>query len=333
MLLKLFSNLFGYNYEVVKAQTTVSKQKIITLGTLMLIPVSLWTISGFYIGYDLLGAGFFQSLIGGLFVGTLILIIDKSFLTTPKESVSKWLKTFRVVFAVVATILGSIALDLMFFSGDLEEYREKKSAKIQKSESDSFMKENNHLLTNLENSISKQQSITEASKIDWKNEADGTGGSGSAGIDKIALLKEGIYKSDAAKLAQMEASLLSIKDSLGQEAILYGQKMATKKSNALLSKVTDLHDFILSSGLSMFFYGLFFVAVFSLEIFFLITKSSTADSLFDKMLYAEERMGERRLQTLMTQRDEILRQDGLFGPRAERIRQLASEHDNIRKIG
>ena len=333
MLLKLFSNLFGYNYEVVKAQTTVSKQKIITLGTLMLIPVSLWAISGFYIGYDLLGAGFIQSLIGGLFVGTLILIIDKSFLTTPKESVSKWLKGFRIIFAVVATILGSIALDLMFFSGDLEEYREKKSAKIQKSESDSFMKENNHLITNLENSISKQQSITEASKIDWKNEADGTGGSGNAGIDKIALLKEGIYKSDAAKLAQMEASLLSMKDSLGQEAILYGQKMATKKSNALLSKVTDLHDFILSSRLSIFFYGLFFVAVFSLEIFFLITKSSTADSLFDKMLYAEEKMGERRIQTLMAQRDEILRQDGLFGPRAERIRQLASEHENIRKIG
>ncbi len=333
MLLKLFSYLFGYNYEVVKAQTTVSKQKIITLGTLMLIPVSLWTISGFYIGYDLLGAGFLQSLIGGLFVGTLILIIDKSFLTTPKESVSKWLKTFRVVFAVVATILGSIALDLMFFSGDLEEYREKKSAKIQKSESDSFMKENNHLLTNLENSISKQQSITEASKIDWKNEADGTGGSGSAGIDKIALLKEGIHKSDASKLAQMEASLISMKDSLGQEAILYGQKMATRKSNALLSKVTDLHNFILSSGLSMFFYGLFFVAVFSLEIFFLITKSSTADSLFDKMLYEEEKIGERRLQTLMAQREEIIRQDGLLGPGAARIRQLASTHDNIRKIG
>ena len=54
MLLKIFSTLFGYNYEVVKGQSTVSKQKIITLGTLMLIPVSLWTISGFYIGYNLL---------------------------------------------------------------------------------------------------------------------------------------------------------------------------------------------------------------------------------------------------------------------------------------
>ena len=67
--------------------------------------------------------------------------------------------------------------------------------------------------------------------------------------------------------------------------------------------------------------------------FFLITKSSTADSLFDKMLYAEEKMGERRLESLMTQRDEILRQDGLLGPRAERIRHLTSMQGNIRKIG
>jgi hypothetical protein len=215
----------------------------------------------------------------------------------------------------------------------LEEYREIKSAKIQKHESAGFLEENNHLITDLDKSISKQQFITEASKIDWKNEADGTGGSGSAGIDKIALMKEGIHKSDAAKLTQMEANLDFLKDSLNQEAILYGQKMATKKSNALLSKVTDLHDFIMSNGLSMFFYGLFFLVVFSLEIFFLITKSSTADSLFDKMLYAEEKMGERRLQSLMTQRDEILRQDGLLGPRAERIRQMSSEHGNIRKIG
>ncbi|MCS5488876.1 DUF4407 domain-containing protein [Algoriphagus limi] len=333
MLLRLFSALFGYNYEVVKAQTTVSKQKIVTLGSLMLIPVSLWTISGFYIGYDLLGAGMIKSIIGGLFVGALILIIDKSFLATPKESVNNWLKGFRIVFAVIATILGSIALDLMFFGGDLEEYREKLSAKTQKEEAAKYLLENKHLITELSNSVEIQKGIVETSKTDWKNEADGSGGSGKAGIDKIALLKEGIYKSDTAKLAQMEASLLSMKDSLGQEAIIYGQKMATKKSNALLSKVTDLHDFILSSGFSMFFYGLFFVAVFSLEIFFLITKSSTADSLFEKMLYAEEMVGEKRLQAITEQREEIQRQNGVMGTRAERVRQLSRDQNYLRKIG
>jgi hypothetical protein len=144
MLLKFFSKLFGYNYEVVKVQSTVSKQKIITLGTLMLIPVSLWTISGFYIGYNLLGASLVSSLIGGLFVGLLILIIDKSFLATPKESVSQWLKVFRIVFAVIATILGSIALDLMFFSGDLEEYRTKLSTDIQKDKTAEYLENNNY---------------------------------------------------------------------------------------------------------------------------------------------------------------------------------------------
>lgn len=333
MLLRIFSALFGYNYEVVKVQTTVSKQKIVTLGTLMLIPVSLWTISGFYIGYDLLGAGLIKSIIGGLFVGVLILIIDKSFLATPKESVNNWLKGFRIVFAVIATILGSIALDLMFFGGDLEEYREKVSAKTQKDEAAKYLLENNHLITELSNSVENQKGIAETSKTDWKNEADGSGGTRNKGIGEISHLKERIYKSDSTRLAQMQVSLGSAKDSLAREAVLFGQKMATKRGNALMSKVTDLHDFIMGNGLSMFFYGLFFIAVFSLEIFFLITKSSTADSLFEKMLYAEEKVGERRLQTLMAQREEILRQDGLLGPRAERIRQLAYGHDNIRKIG
>lgn len=333
MLLKFFSALFGYNYHVVKAQTTVSKQKIVNLGTLMLIPVSLWTISGFYIGHNLLGASFLKSLIGGLFVGLLILIVDKSFLGTPKESVSIWLKGFRIVFAVIATILGSIALDLMFFGGDLEEYREKLTAKIQKDEADKYLKDNNQQISGFEELVTIQRKAKEESKQDWKDEADGKSGTGRSGIGKVANLKKGLYLSDSTTLAQMETKLNSTSDSLAKEAVRYGQKMATKRGDALMSKVTDLHDYIMESGISMFFYGLFFVAVFSLEIFFLITKSSTADSLFEKLLFAEEKIGERRLQTLMAQREEIIRQDGLLGPRAEKIRQLAHESDNIRKIG
>lgn len=329
MLLKIFSTLFGYNYEVVKGQSTVSKQKIITLGTLMLIPVSLWTISGFYIGYNLLGASLVSSIIGGLFVGLLILIIDKSFLATPKESVSQWLKGFRIVFAVIATILGSIALDLMFFSGDLEEYRTKLSAEIRKEKSAEYLNNNSHLVTNLNEDKIKQAAIVNNSQIEWFYELNGSGGSGKAGNGDIASLKKGVYDAELKKLNQMEASLTSLKESLNQKAIEYGETMATKKSNALLSKITDLHDFILSSGLSTFFYSLFFLAVFSLEIFFLITKSSTADSLFEKMLYAEEKVGERRLQTMMAQREEILRQNGLLGSRADRIRHIASNNESF----
>lgn len=333
MLLKFFSALFGYNYEVVKVQTTVSKQKIVNLGTLMLIPVSLWTISGFYIGYNLLGASFLKSLIGGLFVGLLIFFVDKSFLGTPKISVSNWLKGFRIVFAVIATILGSIALDLMFFSGDLEEYRGKLTTEIRKDESDNYLKDNYRQISEFEELVSEQRKAKEESKRDWKDEADGKSGTGRSGIGEVAKLKKGLYLSDSTTLAQMETKLNSTRDSLAKEAVNYGQKMAIKRGDALMSKVTDLHNFIMKSGISIFFYCLFFVAVFSLEIFFLITKSSTADSLFEKMLYAEEKVGERRLQTLMAQREEILRQDGLLGSRAEKIRQLSNDRDNIRKIG
>ena len=220
----------------------------------------------------------------------------------------------------------------MFFSGDLEEYRTKLSADILREKTEEYLKNNNNQITELTNSISQQKEIVEASKIDWKKEVDGSSGSGHVGVGKIAFIKERIFRSDSTKLAQMEANLDLTKKNLNKEAVLYGQKMADKNSNALLSKITDLHDFILSSGLSTFFYSLFFLAVFSLEIFFLITKSSTADSLFEKMLYAEEKVGERRLQTMMSQREEILRQNGLLGSRADRIRHIASNNESFQIV-
>jgi len=122
-------------------------------------------------------------------------------------------------------------------------------------------------------------------------------------------------------------------DQLEEAAIIFGENMATKKSDALMSKITDLHAFIFESWLSIFFYALFFIAVFSLEIFFLLTKSSTSDSLFEKMLYAEEMIGNQKLQTMIAHREEILRQDGLMGPRAEKIRKLVSDNNYMRKIG
>jgi hypothetical protein len=333
MLLRLFSNLFGYNYEVVKAQTTVSKQKIVNLGTLMLIPVSLWTISGFYIGYNLLGANIFSSLIGGIFVGGLIFAVDKSFITTPSESVNNLLKISRLIFAVIATILGSITLDLMFFGGDLEEYREQQSAKIKLEEVNNFLRTKSQEITELEKLLASQRIIKEESKKDWKNEADGKSGTGRAGIGKVANLKKSLYQNDSLTLALLENEYSFRRDSLSNEANLHAEKIASKRSDALMSKVTDLHDFILSSNLSKFFYALFFIAVFSLEIFFLITKTSTADSLFEKMLYAEELMASQRLEQMIAQRAEILRQNGLLGHRAENLRQMARSSEHIRKIG
>jgi hypothetical protein len=86
MFLKFFSALFGYNYELVKAQTTVSKQKIVTMGTLVLIPVTLWFISGFYLSKDLYEAPTWQALFIGALMSSAILIIDRAFIVLSKEN-------------------------------------------------------------------------------------------------------------------------------------------------------------------------------------------------------------------------------------------------------
>jgi len=43
-------------------------------------------------------------------------------------------------------------------------------------------------------------------------------------------------------------------------------------------------------------------------------------------------IGNQKLQTMIARREEVLRQDGLMGPRAEKIRQLCSDRGYIHKI-
>ncbi len=114
-MLKLFSFLFNYNYEVVKMQTTVSKQKIITLGTLVLIPVSLWWFSGFYLSCRLYEVPRWKALLVGAGLATIIFIIDRAFIVMTKDSGGKELAKFRIFIAVLSTVLGSLAMDLMIF--------------------------------------------------------------------------------------------------------------------------------------------------------------------------------------------------------------------------
>lgn len=77
-LMKIFCTLFGYDYETVLRQPTASRQKIVSLGLLILIPVILWAFSGFYLAHFLLGLGYYASAIVALILGGIILAVNRA---------------------------------------------------------------------------------------------------------------------------------------------------------------------------------------------------------------------------------------------------------------
>jgi len=333
MLLRLFSALFGYNYEVVKAQTTVSKQKIITMGTLVLIPVSLWFFSGYYLSTNLYGASLTKAIFIGAGLATLILIIDRAFIVQSKESGANGLAKFRVLIAILSTVLGSLAMDLMIFSGDLKEYQALKS---QEMKEDKISEYKIKFGGNLERLIAERQvannNFNQVSK-EYISEVDGTNGTGKYGLGPAAIAKEKRMQDAKMAMNKIDELFASEQIRLDSEADSVANKAVINEGSSLISKVRDLHEFAFSGLTNFVYYAAVTLFFFCLEFFPFKYKSKTAESLFEKMVFAEEKVGERRLQTLMSQREEILRQDGLLGSRAEKIRQLANNQDYIRKIG
>jgi hypothetical protein len=333
MLLRFFSALFGYNYQVVKTQTTVSKQKIVTLGTLVLIPVSLWFISGFYLASNLYEVPTWKAVFIGTLMAIAILIIDRAFIVLSKDNGGNEIRNFRLFIAIISTILGSLALDLIVFSGDLLEYRAKKLTELRGEKKREFIGENNSELTRFSTEREQARGAFDKADADLIAEVDGSRGTKKFGEGPAA--KEKRRKVNAAELAysKLDASYLTELSRLETEADSVAKASILKENGAVLSKVKDLHYFAFSDGFSAFYYLVICAFFFCLEFFPFKYKSKTAESLFEKMLYAEEKVGERRLQTHMDGTEEILRQNGLLGPRAEKIRHLASGRNYIRKIG
>lgn len=324
ILIKIFSGLFGYDYKRVMQQPTVSRQKVVTLGTLILIPVALWTFSGFYLSYYLMGAGIAASILVAFVMGGIILIVDRSFVATPKSERGGWLRTIRIGFALVSTVLGSLAIDMVLFSGDLEEYRQAKGEKQVKLYSQEYREKQGGELLRLLDEKRTAQSRHEALLQAYIRELDGSGGTGRYGEGKVAMAKEQEKDRAASEVKRLEEGFVKARADLEEKALAHAEERAAKRGDALLSKLRDLHEFVLSDRLTLGFYLIFFVFVLMLETFFVMYKSVAADTIYEQFLQAEEEFGHQQLEAYRVQKARITRERDLLGEDYEKVKRLVS---------
>ncbi|WP_100629761.1 DUF4407 domain-containing protein [Algoriphagus formosus] len=329
-ILKLFSSLFGYDYEMVKAQPTASRQKIVTMGFLILIPVVLWTFSGFYLAHVLIGIGLFGSILAAAFLGGTILAVDRSFVATPKRSKTTLLKWTRFGFAIISTLLGSLAIDLALFQGDLAEYRQEKMMEEKtRAISEYKEREKGEILAMVSRKSELEKAEEELGKLHVA-EMTGQGGSGKAGPGKIsdAIEKKQAQKQD--EIEELDRKIATKKDQLDIDATTYADQKIVKRQDALLSQLKDLHDFVLKDGMSIAIYGVFFFFILLLEVFFILYKSATGDTTFDQLLQSEEDYHLQKLQSYERRKARILRDQEVVGDDYDKVVRLLDSGRKMR---
>lgn len=331
-LMKFFCTLFGYDYETVLRQPTASRQKVVTLGLLILIPVCLWAFSGFYLAHFLLSLGLFASGLVAIILGGIIFSIDRSFIATPKSERGAGLKFLRFGFALVSTVLGSIALDLALFQGDLAEYRQQLLSESRAQEEQAYKESHGTELSRLAQLLpalqTREYSLGEAHIL----EMTGKGGSKKIGKGKISDAIELQKLGTAKEASRIEEALKAEQVRLESAAKAHAEEKLTKRQDALLSQLKDLHGFVFSDRYAFIIYVFFFAFVAMLESFFILYKIFTSDTIFEDWLVAEEQYGKQKLESYRRRKAQIAREYGALGEDYTHVRQLLGETPTRRII-
>lgn len=330
-LMKLFSALFGYDYDTVVRQPTFSRQKVVTLGLLILIPVVLWAFSGFYLAHELLGLGYVGSGLVAATLGGIILILDRSFVSTPKSDRGAMLKVLRFGFAVFSTFLGSLALDLALFQGDITEYRRILLSDAKTMAEEEYKARHGQELSRLERLLPELRAKEAGLGAAHIDEMTGKRGTGQYGKGKVSDAIERQKISTGTEVVRVEEAMKLERESLEKASREFAEEKLVKRQDALISQLKDLHGFVFSDGYALAIYLFFFGFVAMLELFFIMYKTATSDTIFEEYLVAEEQYVREKLKAYQRRKAQLAREYGVLGEDYAQVTRILGD-SGMRKI-
>lgn len=294
-MIKIYANILGIDANLIADQTNASRSKIISLAQLLLIPIFIWFLSGYLMASKLLELSQPIALLTGVICGSIIYIVDRSFITAHGRSSQTTMIILRIAFALLSGVLGAIALDTVIFEGDINKYQFDKAQTEFIAENDSIVRAKTIALDSSRVRYNREQ-------LDFNKELDGKG-SGMIGYGNIAKKKEEAVKSARAEYQEAKAKLAFYTDSVSERSKEFADNKVTSGSQTILNKVHDLHEFVLLDGINLGFYLLFFSLTLLLETMLIAYKAGSAKTAFDAALLAEEDSRLQRIKAIQRNKD------------------------------
>ncbi len=269
----------------------------------------------------------------GFFMGFIILTIDRALIKGINQQNKKRLLPllFRGLLAVtIGTFMAQPALLYMFKKEiKLQTAYDNEQKKINNSYVlDSLYKNNKTALqlqkTTLQNELRLKMDAVTKARENFLAEADGSGGTGRAGIEKIALAKKMEYeKLDEEyqqllvllqpKINGMDAALKDIDDKTKQEQQAYAQHF----NDGFLTQIEALNNLIKTNSALQIRYYLLVAILILIELMPVIAKSLLPSGTYDEKVLRREEL-EKDMVNGNTRREQELK---------DLYNELALQHD------
>lgn len=322
--LKFGCYLIGYNYGLLCESGEASRKSVKKYTSAMLIVMIIWFMNGYNFAVRYVDAGLLGGLIAAITCCIIIVQIERQIILTMKPNI--WLKIFRYGLAILMAIIGSVIIDQILFSKDLDQLRdENRSANVStianfeysKSILDKQLKDkfnNNKLIDSLSGSTRNKLNTQGGNSVSTTNDLtfDSTGKRTVSG-------KQNVVITDAAPLLQMlqrdsvdkSINNLEIKKIREEIKILETNKKQDLKpeSKGFLGEIKLLFDYIFNdtSHITLFVYFFWFLLLFILEILVLIAKSNDEHSDYERRVMFELDNNNKKIDFLTKRSDDNLR--------------------------
>ncbi|MFL0206829.1 DUF4407 domain-containing protein [Aquirufa sp. 2-AUSEE-184A6] len=145
--------LTGYNYELLKECGEASKKSVKKFTAALVIISLIWAANGYNFSSRYLDSNIVGSLIGSVLSVIMIIMIERQIILSVRPKI--WLKIFRFVLAFLMAMIGSVIIDQILFSKDLDELRKEN---IAQNYSDSLNLAGNKYNLQLEIQSNREQS-------------------------------------------------------------------------------------------------------------------------------------------------------------------------------
>lgn len=303
--------LTGFNYGLIKNSSEQSAKNVKKYTSAMLLIMLIWFFIGFsfatrYLHFETAGG-----IVGGLLMCFVIIQIERIIILSTK--LSTWSSIFRVILAVVMSILGAFIMDQITFKDDIDlrkaqvmDERVKVAVKMQEADIqtqiddlDSMITTANNKYTAVSNDLRKNpvivtsytnRSVTTDRSGKELNNTQSTNKSVMENPKKIEL--EQLHKQIETltnKKFDLATSITTIKDRKEKEL---------KESTGFLDELNLLHEVITSSKLGIFVYILFLLFFLAIELFVLVMKLTDIDSDYDKLIQHQTKIRMQMLERL-----------------------------------
>jgi hypothetical protein len=315
--------LTGYNYDILKNCSEVSKKTVKRYTAAMIIMCLLWGLIGYSFANRYLHATLETSLACSvLFVIVIIQIERQIIMQTHKNN---YLQIFRGVIAVMMALIGSIIIDQVIFKDDIEIEKEqfinKKVEKIYPDRAEIGQKqidllnrqrfEKDSQRTVLNNDIQAKPVIntitTQISPVpvtfSETNSVTGNVNTQTKYVNKPTIIKSQIPNPNIALIAPLDSQINGLqKMIIAQKDSLVNLRVSIEKmlrhKTGFLDELNIMFSVLAGSASALVVYIIWFLLLLGLEFFILMNKRHEKPTDYDAMIAHQMEMHVKKLSIL-----------------------------------